>query len=175
MKTRSFAQLAGAAALILFAVAAGPPPAHAQDWGMGMGMMGGGQGHMMGRGGMGMGALFQYTDQARIDALKASLAIRPEQEDAWGTYAKALQGAASTMQSLHQSMDPAVIRAMTPVDRQSLMTQMRTQRQDAWQSLSTAGTTLFAALDDKQKATAGQSLPGLAGCPGMGGQGMGRW
>ena len=37
-----------------------------------------------------------FADPARIDALKAELAITPAQEPAWTKYAKAVQDAAAT-------------------------------------------------------------------------------
>ena len=81
---------------------------------MGPGMMKG-MGHDMGPGnderhGSGNDARerrgLTFADPARIDALKAELAITAAQEPAWTKYAKAVQDAAATMKTARESVDP---------------------------------------------------------------------
>ena len=106
--------------------------------GMGPGMMGG-MDHDMGPGMMnGMGPRMKhggadqtFSDPARLDALKAELAITPAQEPAWTKYAKAVQDAAAAMKTARESVDPEVVSKMTPADRFAFVTKMREQAADS--------------------------------------------
>ena len=137
---------------------------------MGPGLMGHGPTMGMGPGGfqgMGPGAMTAFGPAVSPETLKSELAIKPNQEGAWETYAKVLQDTVLSIQATHQGTDFAAIRSMSLEDRQTLMKQMRAQRQEQIRSLSAAGTTLVAGLDDAQKIRAQQILPGLA-APGPG-------
>lgn len=144
--------------------------------GMGPGMhgqMGPGMRGPMGpgmHGGSGAAAL----DPARIDALKAELAITPAQEPAWTKYAQAVKDAASTMTSARESVDRDAVSKMTPADRYAFVSKMREQGQKQFEAVQTAAKELLATLDDKQKASAEEILPGIAFGPGSTrGAGMG--
>jgi hypothetical protein len=142
--------------------------------GMGPGMMGG-MDHDMGPGmmnGMGPrmmhgGAGQTFADPARIDALKAELAITPAQEPAWTKYAKAVQDIAVAMKTARESVDPGVVSKMTPADRFAFVTRMREQRQTQLDAAKAAAEELLATLDATQKARATDILPGLAFDPGQ--------
>lgn len=133
------------------------------------GMAGGPGGGMMGGGGhgFGMGMMAGYDDPARLDAVKSQLGIRVDQDAAWTGYVTALDTARTNMQAFRQQ--GGAMRGASPEDRQSFMEQMRAQRLAASQQVADAGRTLFAALDDTQKAKAQQSLPGFGGACSQGG------
>lgn len=126
---------------------------HGKMNGMGPGMMHGGSGQTL-------------ADPARIDALKADLAITPAQEPAWSKYAKAVQDAATTMKTTRESIDPTAMSKMTPSDRFAFVTKMREQGQKQFGSVKTAAEELLATLDAPQKAKATDILPGIAFGPG---------
>ena len=117
--------------------------------GMGPGMMHGGPGQ-------------NFSDPARIGALKAELAITPAQEPAWTKYAKAVQDAAASMKAARESVDPDVVRKMTPADRFAFVTKRREQGQAQSGAVKAAVEELLATLDATQKAKAIDTLPGLA-------------
>ena len=129
-----------------------------------------GMGHDMMRHGPGMkhgGPGLTFADPARIDALKAELAITSAQEPAWTKYAKAVQDAAATMKTARESVDPAAVSKMAPSDRFAFVTKMREQGQKQFGSVKTAADELLATLDATQKAKATDILPGLAFGPGL--------
>lgn len=138
--------------------------------GMGPGMMKGMRHGMMK--GMGPGMMhgdFGQTsaDPARIDALKAELAITAAQEPAWAKYADAVQDAAASMETARESVDPDVVSKMTPADRFAFVTKRREQRQTQFGAVKAAAEELLATLDATQKAKATDVLPGLAIGPGQ--------
>jgi hypothetical protein len=128
--------------------------------GMGPGMKGAGPGMMHG------GTSLAFADPARIDALKAELAITAAQEPAWTRYAKALQDAAAKMTATREGIDRDAMSKMAPSDRFALVTKMREQGQSQFGSVKTAAVELLATLDAAQKAKANDILPGLAFGPG---------
>jgi LTXXQ motif family protein len=157
------------------------PGMHGQ-MGQGMhGMMGGGMHGMMGGGMHGMmggmrhgGQGTAFADPAEIQDLKAELGITAAQEPAWTRYTKALQDAAAAVKSTRESVDRDAVGRMTPQDRFAFVTRMREQAQKQHETLTTAATELLAALDEKQKEIAEDSLPGLVPFgPGTRGAGMG--
>jgi hypothetical protein len=128
--------------------------------GHGPGMMKGmGPGMMRGRPG---GA---FADPAQLDTLKGELGITAAQEGAWSKYAKTVQAAAAMM-TARESIDPSAVAGMSPADRFAFATKMREQGQRQLDAVRTAANELLAALDDAQKAKAGNLLPGLAFGPG---------
>jgi hypothetical protein len=137
--------------------------------GMGPGMM---KGMRHGRGpgmmkGMGPGMMHgdpgqTFADPARIDALKAKLAITAAQEPAWTKYAEAVQDAAARMKTARASVDTDVVSKMTPADRFAFVTKRREQGQTQFGAVKAAADELLATLDATQKAKAGDILPGLA-------------
>jgi LTXXQ motif family protein len=137
--------------------------------GMGPGMMGGME-HNIGAGIMrGMGPRMMHgapgqtlADPARIEALKAELAITPAQEPAWTKYAKAVQDAAATMKTARESVDPGLVSKMTPAHRFALVTEMREQWEKQLVAVKAAAEELLATLDATQKAKATDILPALA-------------
>ena len=66
-----------------------------------------------------------FADPARLDALKADLAITAAQEPAWTKYAKAVQDTAASMETARESVDPDVVSKMTPADRFAFVTKRR--------------------------------------------------
>lgn len=142
--------------------------------GMGPGMMGR-MDHDMGPGMMnGMGPQMMhgapgqtFADPARIDALKAELAITPAQEPAWTKYARAVQDAAATMKTARHNVDTDIVSKMTPADRFAFVTKMREERQTQAEGVKAAAEGLLATLDATQKAKATDILPGLAFGPGQ--------
>ena len=137
--------------------------------GMGPGMMKGMRHGMMK--GMGPGMMHgdsgqTSADPARIDALKAELAITAAQEPAWAKYADAVQDAAASMETARESVDPDVVSKMTPADRFAFVTKRREQRQTQFGAVKAAAEELLATFDATQKAKATDTLPGLAFGPG---------
>ena len=104
MKKKALVISAIAVTMVLAGGWAVAQPVHQGHGGMGPGMMNGmdhgmmkGMGHGM-MNGMGHGMkhgnpALAFADPARIDELKAELAITPAQEPAWTKYAKAVQDA----------------------------------------------------------------------------------
>jgi LTXXQ motif family protein len=127
---------------------------------MGPGMMHG----MMGPGMMGGGQAF--TDPARMDALKADLAIKPEQEAAWNKYATALKDTAETMKAAFETVGND-LKDAGPQDHFAQMTKFHELGQTQFNSVEAAANELLATLDDAQKVKAQESLPGLAFGPGV--------
>jgi len=127
---------------------------HGMMKGMGPGMMHGDSGQTS-------------ADPARIDALKAELAITAAQEPAWAKYADAVQDAAASMETARESVDPDVVSKMTPADRFAFVTKRREQRQTQFGAVKAAAEELLATLDATQKAKATDVLPGLALGPGQ--------
>jgi hypothetical protein len=138
--------------------------------GMGRGMMEG-MHHDMGPGMMhSMGPRMKqgradqtFADPARLDAWKAELAITSAQEPAWTKYAKSVQTAASAVETGRESVDPEVVSKMTPADRFAFVSKMRAQRQSQLEAVKAAAEDLLVTLDETQKVTAADILPGLAG------------
>lgn len=141
----------------------------AQPYGPGgYGPMGQGPGFMHGPGMMGGWGRGYADPSARLDALKAELAIRPEQQAAWDGYVKALQDGAAQMQSIRGEMFRSMGPSITWQQHQAAMAKLFDQRAAAFKTVQDAGAKLIAVLDDAQKARV--ALPGLAGYgPGMGG------
>jgi hypothetical protein len=129
--------------------------------GMGPDMMQGMR-HGMKHGGPGL----TFADPARIEALKAELAITPAQESAWTKYTKAVQDAAAALKTMPEGVDPTTVSKMSPSDRFAFVTKMREQGQKQLGSVKVAADELLATLDAAQKAEATDILPGLAFGPG---------
>jgi hypothetical protein len=177
----------------------GPPFMRGEGWGMGPGMgpyggrgmlsgmgpgmhrWGGGMGPGMMQGGPGMygGRGWGFGGSAWIDGLKSELGITAAQEPAWTKYVKAVEDTATAARTTRDTVDPDALNKMSPQERFAYMTKLREQRWKQHEGVLTAATELLAVLDDKQKATAEETLPGLAFGPGsMGGFAMGgphRW
>jgi hypothetical protein len=140
----------------------------------GPGPMGPGYGGYGGYGMMGGWGGGYANPEARLDALKTALGIKPEQQAAWDGYVKALQDSAAQMQAIRTAM----WKSMGAADwqqHQALMAQAFNQRAQAFKTVQGAGAKLMAVLDDQQKTTL--ASPELTGnCPGLGsggGPGMG--
>jgi LTXXQ motif family protein len=140
---------------------------------MGKGMMhkGGGMGPGMMHGG---GGPTQF-DPARVETLKTEIGITAAQEPAWAKYAKAVEEAATAMKTTREGINPDTVSKMTPQDRFAFVTKIREQAQKQFETVKMAADELLATLDDAQKATAKETLPGLAafGPGAMHGAGMG--
>jgi hypothetical protein len=104
----------------------------------------------------GMFNRFQDTD-----ALKKTIGITEDQEEAWATYAKVLKSTVDTMRSKHEGVDKSAVRAMSDQDRQAFRTAMQKQGQETHATLKAAAEKLIASLDDEQKTKAKETLPGL--------------
>lgn len=124
--------------------------------------MGHGQMQHMGRGKTHGGPGLTQADPAQIEALKSELGITPAQEPAWANYVKALQDAAATMKMTRDNVDHDAVGKMSPQDRYAFVTKTREQRQKQFEAVKTTADQLVAALDNRQKATAQEILPGLA-------------
>ena len=137
------------------------------------GMMGPGMHGQMGpgmRGHMGPGAMhggpsFAF-DPTRLDTLKTELGIKPAQEQAWTKYTKAVQDAATAMKTAREGVNPETVGKLGPEERFAFATKMREQGQKLHETVTTAANELLATLDDRQKAKAQQTLPGLTFGPG---------
>jgi hypothetical protein len=94
---------------------------------------------------------YRFADpSAQLAALKTYLGIRPEQQTAWDAYAQTVQDTAAQMRATYQTTNWG-------------WGHMGMHRQ-YWQArtrLQAAAQTLLPALDDTQKAAAGNGLPGL--------------
>ncbi|MEX2449621.1 MAG: Spy/CpxP family protein refolding chaperone [Rhodospirillales bacterium] len=123
--------------------------------GQGMGKHSGNKNAMQDRK-AGMFNRFQDTD-----ALKKTIGITEDQEEAWATYAKVLKSTVDTMRSKHEGVDKSAVRAMSDEDRQAFRTAMQKQGQETHATLKAAADKLIAFLDDEQKTKAKQTLPGL--------------
>ena len=133
----------------------------------GVGMMSPGSGMMMRRG----AAPPNFGDRAAYMAgIKAELGITAAQEDAWKTYAEFVNGTATQMQALHQSMWEAMNTA-TWEERRDMMNRAFQARQQAFQTVHDAALALLSSLSERQKGKAEIILPGLARHR-MGGRGM---
>ena len=176
-----------AAAAVMAALAGGSVVALAQG-GPGYGPMGYGPGFMHGQGGYGMmgggwGGQGAVDPAARLDALKAKLAIRPDQTAAWNAYSKAVTDGMTQLQAIRNGIDVDKLRTMSWTDHQALMGKIHDQRAAVFTSIQSARTSLVAVLDDTQKSelTAFRHAafgPGRGGFgpghgPGMGGYGRG--
>jgi hypothetical protein len=135
---------------------------------MGPGMMRSMMGDRMGPGEMHgmMGGGQTFADPAQVEALKADLGIKPEQEATWTKYATALKDASGAMMAAFQAAgnDP---KDANPQDHFAQMTTIRDLGRKQFEAVHTAANELLATLDDTQKAKAQESLPGLASGPGM--------
>jgi len=138
----------------------------AQGWGYGMGpgMMMGGQGH-------GWGQMMGAYDQGWFDALKKKLAITPAQEKPWGAYVAAAQANAKAMTDTHNSIDFDAVQKMAAKDQVDFMRKMHESRLEQMTTVLEARDALFTALDDKQKAVAQTAIGGYS--MGFGGMMMG--
>lgn len=101
----------------------------------GMGQRGGGPG--MGRhgrgGGMGFMAAGEQAVTARLEAVKATLGLTPEQLPAWEAYEKAVIAHAKVHDHVFQSRG-----ALTPLDQQGMLaarSDTRTAMQETWLAL----------------------------------------
>jgi hypothetical protein len=124
------------------------------------GQMGPGMRGQMGAGMQG-GSGFTQLDPARIDTLKSELGITTAQEPAWTKYAKAVQDAATTMNTTREGINPDAVSKMTPQDRFAFVSKMREQGQKQSETVTTAANELLATLDAAQKAKARDILPGV--------------
>ena len=156
-----------------------------QGPGFGPGRMGMGPGMMKGHGmGPMMGHMQGTLDDpaAQLVTAKTEIGIKPEQQAAWDSYAKAVTDAAAAARGQREKISPDTILKMDAKERQAFIIQMQEQRQQNFKTVSTAAETLLAQLDDAQKAKARDVLLGLAAAghgPGArrgmaGGPGMGR-
>ena len=105
----------------------GPGMMQHMGQGMGPGMGKGMMGHMGGGMGPGMmhgGAGPTPFDPARLETLKTELGITAAQEPAWTKYAKAVQGAAATMKTTREGVNPDTVSKMTPQDRFAFVTKI---------------------------------------------------
>jgi len=156
------AALACVAALGVGEVTAGPGggpwvgPGAAIPGSAGPGMMGGTEGGIDG----------VWNTDTYLDALKAQLAITPEQEAAWKDYADTVAGVGAQLQGLHQLIFEAMGTASW-LERRRLMNRMLLARQQAFDMVHESAIGLVAALDPVQKTKAQSILPGLVRGPGM--------
>jgi hypothetical protein len=150
--------VAAVAATVAWHALAQPP--FSGPYGMGPGMMTGmgAHGPMGGR----------FADPAtHLAALKTKLGVTAQQEQAWDAYAKAVEGAASSMKAARQAFAGKSPHDFSDADRQAFITRMRQQHEKNFAAVKTAAEKLLPTLDDAQKTKAKEILPGLA-APGPG-------
>lgn len=134
----------------------------------GQGMMGPGMGPGMGggrMGGMGAGNMAANVD-ANLDAVKTRLAITPDQEAAWQTYAGKVKEQAQRMQTLRESRPG---QTLTGPERQAFHASMMKQRAEEMEAIAAASKGLYAVLTPQQK-TAFDACPGAMAGRGMRGR-----
>lgn len=121
---------------------------------------------MQGRQGFGRegGPRFAALDASRLDSLKTELGITAEQEQAWTSYTKAVQDAATTMKTARTDFTKELDKVKQ--ERDAAQTKMRDTAQKQFGTVKTAANDLLGKLDDAQKSKAQQALPGLAFGPG---------
>ncbi len=155
MKRKTALTLAALSAAIGF----GTISSHAQD-AKGMGGMMMGQGLMgddcpmmdrMGKklSGM-MGGDMQAMADQRIAALKTQLAITPQQQTAWDTYAAALKKTAGGMSAMRDAMKTAMS-TKSPVERLDAQVLALEARMAALKEVKPALANLYTSLSDEQK------------------------
>ncbi len=121
------------------------------------GMMGAADCPMMGQ--MMKGGDMAGHADARIAALKATLAITPAQQGPWDTYAAALKKHMTGMHTAHQSMMSAGA-TKSPVERLDTHAAMMEGRLASLKEVKPALTTLYAVLSDEQKKKADAAISG---------------
>lgn len=153
-------------ALLSVGIGVGGISSHAQDakgkggMMMGQGMMGGDCPMMdrMSRKVRGMmGGDMQAMADQRIAALKTQLAITPEQQATWDTYAAALKKNVVGMQSVRDTMKTAMS-TKTPVERLDAQAAAMETRLASLKEVKPALGALYAALSDEQKKKAGKNM-----------------
>ena len=185
MKTTTRILGAGLAVVAIGVLSAHAFAQHGPGFGPGRMGMGMGPGMMKGHG---MGPMMGHTQGtfgdpvAQLATAKTEIGIKPEQQAAWESYAKAVTTVATAARGQREKISPDTILKMEANERQAFITQMQEQRQQNFKTVSAAAEALLAELDDAQKAKARDVLPGLAAAgygPGArhgmaGGPGMGR-
>jgi LTXXQ motif family protein len=154
-----------AVAVLTATVGLGTSTAYAQD-GKGMGGM------MMGQGMMGdcpmmtrmsrkvrrmMGGDMQAMTDQRLATLKTQLAITPEQQATWDTYAAALKKNVTGMQTMRQTMQTAM-GAKSPAERLDAQVTAMESRLAALKEVRPALSNLYTALNDEQKKKADKTV-----------------
>jgi hypothetical protein len=104
-----------------------------------------------------MGSDMQAMADQRIAALKTQLAITPEQQATWDTYAAALKKNVTGMQAMRQTMKTAMA-TKTPVERLDAHVAAMETRLAALKEVKPALGNLYTALSDEQKKKAGKSI-----------------
>jgi hypothetical protein len=104
-----------------------------------------------------MGADMQAMTDQRIASLKTQLAITPEQQATWDTYAAALKKSLTGMQALRQTMQTATA-AKTPVERLDGHVTALETRLAAFKEVKPALSNLYTALTDEQKKKADKTV-----------------
>jgi len=159
--------VAAAAALVI--TASSPVAAQMQPGGMMQdgGMMGG---MMPGGGMMGMMRMMENCPmmggaahaEGRLAFLKAELAVKDQQKEAWEAYAAAIKKNLQGMQAMRETMINAM-QAKSPVERLDAHIAAMDARVAALKELKPALIALYAALSDEQKKKADELLTGI-GC-----------
>ena len=149
------AGLFAATALAVAAVSyAQPAGGMGPGFGPGMGM---GMGH--GHGPMGGGDPAAMVD-THLASLKTLLKINTSQEPAWQAFVTAAKAQAAGMQALHAQMQAGT--ATTAPERMAQHAAAMQQRSAGMATMSTAFSTLYAALTPEQKAIADQHAGQMA-------------
>jgi LTXXQ motif family protein len=158
-----------AVAALIASFGLGTSTTYAQDGkGMGKGM----GGMMMGQGMMGdcpmmdrmsrgvrkmMGGDMQAMSDQRIAALKTQLAITPEQQATWDTYAAALKKNVTGMQAMRQTMKTGMS-AKSPVERLDAQVTAMESRLAALKEVKPALSNLYTSLSGEQKKKADKTV-----------------
>jgi LTXXQ motif family protein len=104
-----------------------------------------------------MGGDMQAMSDQRIAALKTQLAITPEQQATWDTYAAALKKNLAGMQAMRQTMKTGMA-AKTPVERLDAHVAALETRLAALKEVKPALSNLYTTLSDDQKKKAEKSI-----------------
>jgi hypothetical protein len=157
-----------AVAVLTATVGLGTSTTYAQD---GKGMAKGSGAMMMGQGMMGdcpmmdrmsrkvrrmMGGDMQAMTDQRLATLKTQLAIKPEQQATWDTYAAALKKNVTGMQTMRQTMK--TMSAKTPIERLDAQVTAMEARLAALKEVKPALSNLYTALSDEQKKKADRTV-----------------
>lgn len=131
-----------------------------QGW-YGSGMMS--SGHMMGGPMMGGGAPFDPQQTAAwLDAAKTQIGITHAQDQAWSTYADAVQADRASMLQMHAQMPTMMSPGANAPDRLQAHLALMAARQSSLQQVQTASQALYQVLTPEQRQRANQTL--WSGC-----------
>jgi hypothetical protein len=103
-----------------------------------------------------MGGDMQAMTDQRLATLKTQLAIKPEQQATWDTYAAALKKNVAGMQTMRQTMK--TMSPKSPIERLDAQVTAMESRLAALKEVKPALSNLYTALNDEQKKKADKTV-----------------